>query len=482
MERIRGREAMASVRSSEAVKIPMKTDELFRKHAGFVARFMSRLGVAPDELDDAVQEVFLVVHRHGGYSPGPATPTSYLASIAIRAAANHRRRVRKSRERATDLAPDETTSPSQDPARSLETHESLEHLQEALDVLDPTLKATLVLAELEGENCKTIASTLRIPMGTVYWRLHRARKEFRVALESRALARERPAGRSGHVSLGSILFARSVAGRTLEAARARPFQFDVAGALSRFQELVRAGAAVPSWAPGALVAAGAGTSLGLASPAIISAVVAVHVVGGGISHLGPDRGAPDALHALLGDRLGATIALASTARPQAVTAAAFTPAVDPVTLPAPLATPPAESLIEAPVEPRTLALAERPRLPAEHGEHRVEVARAANTTPGAPRPSGDETSAANEVHEIEDVASAERLLATSPAQALALVQSDDARFAGGYLREERRYIGVLALLKVGRIDDGQRQGASFLADYPDGPYAQRVRGALAATH
>src|ERR1019366_8505466 len=33
------------------MKIPMKTDELFRNHAAFVARFLSRLGVSSDELD-----------------------------------------------------------------------------------------------------------------------------------------------------------------------------------------------------------------------------------------------------------------------------------------------------------------------------------------------------------------------------------------------------------------------------------------------
>ena len=51
---------------------PVSTEELFSgRTRPFVARFLSRLGVWPDDLDDAVQEVFLVVRRNGGYSARP---------------------------------------------------------------------------------------------------------------------------------------------------------------------------------------------------------------------------------------------------------------------------------------------------------------------------------------------------------------------------------------------------------------------------
>jgi len=456
---------MACARTSETMKIPMKTDELFRRHAAFVARFLSRLGVGGDELDDAVQEVFLVVHRHGGYTPGPATATSYLASIAIRAAANHRRRGRKTRERSTDVAPDETSSPSQDPARSLETHESLGQLQQALDELDPALKATLVLAELEGENCKTIAAALRVPVGTVYWRLHRARKEFKIALETHALAREahlREARRPlGQAALGSILFARSPAGQALATARAQPLRYDVAGALSRFHAMLQAGASLPSWAPGA-IAASAGTGLGLTSPALLSAVAAIHIAGVGVAHLRTDVSP------------GSTAGRERTGLPTA-------PAVL-----AGVAQPRAFGLLDvvpdraAPVEPAAMdrgAKVESPR-PALYERARSTATAPAPThlAPSLPDPDG-----ASEVHEIQQVASAERLLAASPADALALVDSDDATGATRYLAEERRYIGVMALFRLGRVDEARARAATFLGDYPDGPYTQRVQATVAHT-
>ena len=62
-------------------------------------------GVA-DELDDAVQEVFLVVHRNGGYEQGPATPRSYLASIAVRAASSYRRRGKARADRRAAVSPE----------------------------------------------------------------------------------------------------------------------------------------------------------------------------------------------------------------------------------------------------------------------------------------------------------------------------------------------------------------------------------------
>src|SRR5262249_31749926 len=64
---------------------------LFRRHGAFVAAFLLRLGIDRAELDDAVQEVFMTVHRRGGYRPGPARPTTWLAEIALRVLSNRRR-------------------------------------------------------------------------------------------------------------------------------------------------------------------------------------------------------------------------------------------------------------------------------------------------------------------------------------------------------------------------------------------------------
>ena len=80
------------------------TSTLFKQHAQFVAGFLSRLGVDAADVGDVVQEVFVVVHRKGGYQKGPARPTTWLAEIAVRVAASYRRR-RAKQDRAAPAEP-----------------------------------------------------------------------------------------------------------------------------------------------------------------------------------------------------------------------------------------------------------------------------------------------------------------------------------------------------------------------------------------
>jgi hypothetical protein len=100
-----------------------------------------------------------------------------------------------------------------------------------------------------------------------------------------------------------------------------------------------------------------------------------------------------------------------------------------------------------------------------------------------PAPPPDPVAAADaSAAEMRDVAEAERLLAASPARALALVEEADARFPRGYLREERGYVRVMALLELQRTDEARPLVAACLRAYPDGAFARRVRSAAQAAH
>ncbi len=156
-------------------------EALFRAHAPFVAGFLVRLGVRPSDLDDLMQEVFVVAHRRGGFQPGPARPTTWLARIAIRVAMAHRRtRTRhwgELDEDAVSLAVGSEPSPH----AQAEAAESLSIVQRALESLDVERRALFVLFEIEGESCDDIAAGLGIPVGTVYSRLHAARRDLAYA-------------------------------------------------------------------------------------------------------------------------------------------------------------------------------------------------------------------------------------------------------------------------------------------------------------
>lgn len=161
---------------------------LFRRHARFVASFLFRQGARSPDLEDLVQEVFLAAHRKGGYRHGAASPTTFLAQLALEANLKRRRQ----RVPASHQLADTVSEPPPDPAQALAAKDAARKLQRALDAIVPEQRAVFVLFELEGESCEAIAAGLELPLGTVHSRLHSARKAFQdgvTRLESTQLAR-----------------------------------------------------------------------------------------------------------------------------------------------------------------------------------------------------------------------------------------------------------------------------------------------------
>lgn len=156
------------------------SETLFRRYASFVAGFLYRLGAREADLEDLVQEVFMTAHRKGGYLPGAASPTTFLARLALETRLSTKRRDQRwqlshNEQLATQTVGPEATTPE----HALSLQQAAGHMQQALDRMDPTTRAVFVLFELEGQDCDAIASGLALKVGTVYSRLHTARKEFR---------------------------------------------------------------------------------------------------------------------------------------------------------------------------------------------------------------------------------------------------------------------------------------------------------------
>lgn len=156
----------------------LNSAELYRRHAPFVAKFILRMGVPRADLDDMMQEVFLIAHRNGGYQPGPAKPTTYLANIAYRIVYTERR---KRKVRSFVESNDDQVNAAGgvgDPEHSAAHNQHMKRLQQALDLLDEDKRAVFVLAELQGETVASIAAGMGIPVDTAYSRLRAARKLF----------------------------------------------------------------------------------------------------------------------------------------------------------------------------------------------------------------------------------------------------------------------------------------------------------------
>lgn len=169
--------------SPSVISEVVSADALFRAHAPFVVSFLRRMGVDADDVDDALQEVFLIAHRQGGYrTDSPAKPTTWLASIAYRIASTYRRRffARLVRIVTTGIIHRRPADESS-PADAVGRKEVLARIEAALECLRPDQRALILLYEIEGESCAALAQAFDVPVGTVHSRLHAARKRLHKA-------------------------------------------------------------------------------------------------------------------------------------------------------------------------------------------------------------------------------------------------------------------------------------------------------------
>lgn len=187
-----------SVKAASADEGRIGLDELYRKHAPFVARFLLRIGVDRDSVEDAMQEVFLVAHRKGGYVAGPAKPTTWLGQIAIRIASTHRRSRSRRRERPEGEMIERAPGTTGNPEVETERRRAMARLAEAMDVLDLDHRAVFVLFELEGLSGDEIAAALGIPLGTVHSRVYNARKKIKKAYDDKPTPTSPPRSKREH--------------------------------------------------------------------------------------------------------------------------------------------------------------------------------------------------------------------------------------------------------------------------------------------
>jgi RNA polymerase sigma-70 factor, ECF subfamily len=154
------------------------------EHFEVLWRFLRRLGIADADLDDAVQEVVLVLARKLDQVQ-IGCERSFVLSTAVRVASGFRRALRNRRE-VDDAALAELESPELDPEALAEKQRLRVVLQRVLNELPLELRAVFVLYELEELTMVEIAATLELPPGTVASRLRRSREQFEL-LASRAV-------------------------------------------------------------------------------------------------------------------------------------------------------------------------------------------------------------------------------------------------------------------------------------------------------
>ena len=134
-----------------------------------------RLTRSDADVEDAVQDALLGIYEGIERLRGESRVTTWADRLAVRAAT--RVRARQQRHPATDHAPDELVglSPSEVSARDL---------RRALAKLPVTHATVLALFAVEGLSHQEIAATLDIPEGTVWSRLHTARRNLAALMDA----------------------------------------------------------------------------------------------------------------------------------------------------------------------------------------------------------------------------------------------------------------------------------------------------------
>lgn len=162
--------------------------EVFRQHFDFVWRTLRSLGVPDALVDDAVQEVFICVHRRLPEFERRSALKTWIYSIAYHTAQNFRRSAR--RREASELD-DELVSREPGPGEHAAGAQASQFVRAFLERLPRERRDVFVLCVLEELSAPDVAEILQVKLNTVYSRLRLARADFRSALERFAKSEER---------------------------------------------------------------------------------------------------------------------------------------------------------------------------------------------------------------------------------------------------------------------------------------------------
>lgn len=121
-------------------------EEVYDAHADYIWRVVQGLGVPKANLEDAVQNVFVVAYRKLGGFEGRSSVKTWLTGIAFRVVRDHRDKRKNDREELDETA---TASLGPTPAAIAERRSDLALLDTLLSQLDDAKREILVLSEIE---------------------------------------------------------------------------------------------------------------------------------------------------------------------------------------------------------------------------------------------------------------------------------------------------------------------------------------------
>jgi RNA polymerase sigma-70 factor (ECF subfamily) len=185
-----GREGAAA-----APELTAFLEETYRTHFTAVWRGLRRLGVPERALEDAAQDVFLVVYRRARDFEGRSALRTWIYGIAVRVAKDYRRSEARHAQRVERLAGELNAEADQgsSPADEAERRQANRLLHATLSSLKEEHRDVLVLVELEQLPVREAAMALGVRVRTCQRRLRAARAAFEAALVLQSTPKQRNA-------------------------------------------------------------------------------------------------------------------------------------------------------------------------------------------------------------------------------------------------------------------------------------------------
>jgi RNA polymerase sigma-70 factor (ECF subfamily) len=155
-------------------------DALYRAHERTVLRWATRLGGPGIDVEDVVQEVFLIAKRRLVTFEGEAKVTTWLfrATEKVVLAARRKQRLRRWLRAAPEVASTSMSAPQPTPSEALDRSRDVADVYRILDRLPEAQRRVLILFELEGLSTQEMAELLDAKVATVRVWLFRARARF----------------------------------------------------------------------------------------------------------------------------------------------------------------------------------------------------------------------------------------------------------------------------------------------------------------
>jgi RNA polymerase sigma-70 factor (ECF subfamily) len=157
---------------------------LVDRHAPELMRLAVSLAATRADAEDVLQETFIGAYQGLSRFDARASVKTWLKRILVRQAARHWNRSKRSRSALPIEAADTSPAPRGAGGGGAVRVDQRIDVAAVVKTLAPEHREVIVMREFDQMSYAEIAEVLRIPIGTVESRLHRARADLRTKLEA----------------------------------------------------------------------------------------------------------------------------------------------------------------------------------------------------------------------------------------------------------------------------------------------------------